>query len=423
MTPETVQSSAGQQRPLTFKEELKARRSPELQQAQKRALWFDIATSLWAPITTLGIVFLPYLLLIGLWPSTGAVGQVVMRWFAFAMFLWFVGLIVWRIVRPKDAHRRKVRHESRELIGEISDLLRRVGDKLPAASRAKLLEQAVAVDAARPELKSDRLQGELSRLSDLAEKQLAAWRRNSTLEFFSGFGKALAVALLIRTVFLEPFKIPSGSMIPTLIIGDQVFVNKFIYGVRIPFTNYVPFTIVRPPQRGDVIVFENPLDPTKDFIKRVIGVPGDIVEILDQAIFINGHPIPRREIEGGYTAYGEDAAGGGWYSTQHALFEEELSGRKHFVLQDPRRSRRNQGPYVVPDKHVFVMGDNRDNSSDSRAGFGVLGHEGQTAYVPFGNIKGKALVIWLSLSQGGIGSRILPGEFGLRTDRLFMPVD
>lgn len=422
MTPESVQTSAAPRRPLTFKEELASRRTPELQKAQKKALWFDILTSLWAPIMTLGLVFLPYLLLIGLWPATGAAGQVAMRWIAFAMFVWFLALIGWRIVKPKDGHRRKVRHESRELIGEISDLLKRVGDKVPATSRTKLLEQALAVDAARPELKSDRLQGELARLSELAEKSLAAWRRNSTVEFISGFGKALAVALLIRTVFLEPFKIPSGSMIPTLIIGDQVFVNKFIYGVRIPFTNYVPFQIVRAPERGDVIVFENPLDPSKDFIKRVIGVPGDIVEIINQAIFINGHPVPRREIEGGYTAYGEDGEGS-WYSTQHTLFEEELSGRKHLLLQNPSRSRRNQGPYIVPEKSVFVMGDNRDNSSDSRAGFGVPGHQDETAFVPYGNIKGKALVIWLSLSQGGVGSGVMPGEIGLRTDRLFMPVD
>jgi signal peptidase I len=226
------------------------------------------------------------------------------------------------------------------------------------------------------------------------------------------------VALAIRTVLIEPFRIPSGSMIPTLEIGDQIFVNKFIYGVRIPFTNYVPFRIVRAPERGDVIVFNNPVQPDKDFVKRIVGVPGDVVELKDKVVFINGKVTPTT-LE--HPAYRYMDEGAGWAEFEGALSRETLGSTLHYTLRetsDPTGL--HEGPWTVPENAVFVMGDNRDKSLDSRYGLGAGQHLG-VQFVPYGNIKGKAMVIWISFSHGGLFSSLFGGT-GLRTDRFFEPV-
>ena len=132
--------------------------------------------------------------------------------------------------------------------------------------------------------------------------------RHGTADLLVGLVKALVVALLIRTVLVEPFKIPSGSMLPTLEIGDQIFVNKFIYGVRIPYLNVVPFSLVRSPERGDVIVFNNPADTSKDFIKRVVGIPGDVVEIRDDVVYVNGREQPRTLVATDFPVWDEEHA-------------------------------------------------------------------------------------------------------------------
>jgi signal peptidase I len=148
---------------------------------------------------------------------------------------------------------------------------------------------------------------------------------------------AVLLALVIRTFVVQAFKIPSGSMIPTLDIGDHILVNKFLYGSKIPFTDKRILKI-RDPQRGDVIVFEYPEDPSKDFIKRVIGTPGDVIEEKDKKVYVNGQP----------------------YVNPHEVHKEkDLIPRE----QNPRD---NFGPVKVPEDSYFVMGDNRDRSYDSR---------------------------------------------------------
>jgi len=164
---------------------------------------------------------------------------------------------------------------------------------------------------------------------------------------------ALALALFIRTFIIQAFKIPSGSMIPTLEIGDHILVSKFSYGVRIPFTD-ICFLDFRKPEREEIIVFREPRQGKKDYIKRVIGLPGDRVELKNKILTING------QIQ-------EDS---------HAYF----AGNRFRPEID------NYGPVTVPEGHYFMMGDNRDNSSDSR----VWG------FVPFENIRGKALIIYAS---------------------------
>jgi signal peptidase I len=400
-------------------EAMSARR-PEAQLRASRALrWRERLTSLWAPITLLGLAFIPYVLLIQLAPGTAGWAQPLMQWFALLLLLAFVALLGFRLVSARERQLRTLRREARELMAEIDVLLARARGKVDEAQAAQLSDQALRVETASLEADAPGLKRELEALSGLTAKHLGAYRRQSAMDFASGFLKALAIALLIRTIVVEPFKIPSGSMLPTLEIGDQVFVNKFLYGVRIPFTNYVPFVAVRPPERGDVIVFNNPVDESKDFIKRVVGLPGDTVELVDEVIHVNGQPQPRTLRSEDFVVWNQDAQG--WVADEMVLYEERLSEHGHSTLQRPDhpQGRTTQGPYVVPAGHVFVMGDNRDNSADSRYGLG--GPVDGAAYVPFGHIKGKAMVIWFAWGHGGLGSGLFGGS-GLRTDRLFLPV-
>jgi signal peptidase I len=193
---------------------------------------------------------------------------------------------------------------------------------------------------------------------------------------------ALAVALLLRAFVVEAFQIPSGSMIPTLEIGDHIFVSKFAYGIGIPFTNkkVVEFS---DPQRGDIIVFRYPPDPSTDFIKRVVGLPGDSVELRHNQVFINGRPMVRERVAG-ECRYNEGRSPE--ESRDCELWIESLGSKTHKVYQDPNQPPQDWGPRVVPPRSVFVMGDNRDNSRDSR----VWG------FVPYDNVKGRALVVWWS---------------------------
>lgn len=168
---------------------------------------------------------------------------------------------------------------------------------------------------------------------------------------------ALLLALFIRSFIVQAFKIPSGSMIPTLQIGDHILVNKLSYGIRIPFWEHYLMDFKKP-KLGDVVVFIFPEDRSKDFIKRVIGVAGDVVEIRNKKIFINNKPI-------------EDP---------HAHFEGDPPERSAFNLRD------DFGPREVPENHIFVMGDNRDRSYDSRF----------WGFVELEDIKGKAFLIYWS---------------------------
>jgi signal peptidase I len=174
---------------------------------------------------------------------------------------------------------------------------------------------------------------------------------------------AAVIALAIRSFVVEPFKIPSGSMIPTLLVGDYVLVNKFSYGVRLPVTGTLLFG-GSAPRRGDVIVFRWPDDPRQDYIKRVIGMPGDRVEVKDRRLFINGQLVDRVD-EGVYTPPPSEHGAPGVVAR---FRERNPEGVEYTVLQGPREPMfQDDGPWVVPDGQYFMMGDNRDNSTDSRA--------------------------------------------------------
>jgi len=227
----------------------------------------------------------------------------------------------------------------------------------------------------------------------LAEDKL---RQPWWLEYTASFFPVIAAVFLLRSFVIEPFKIPSGSMIPTLQIGDFILVNKYTYGIRLPIVNK-KIVELNQPQRGDVMVFRYPKDESMDYIKRVIGVPGDVVKYDNKRLTVNGQPAtyaPQSDYLDGERLT---------YSKQ---YQETLGNVTHNILNDADRPAYVSGPddfpfrenctynqtgftCKVPAGHYFMMGDNRDNSADSR----------YWGFVPDKNIVGKAFFIWMNLGD------------------------
>ncbi len=200
----------------------------------------------------------------------------------------------------------------------------------------------------------------------------------------------VVAVLAFRSTFFEPFKIPSGSMIPTLMIGDFILVNKFAYGFKVPFSDWFtdPVYITGPekPERGDVIVFKYPKNPDLNYIKRVIGLPGDTIQVIDKVVYVNDTPIESKEIDGSQIMEDMDDK---FKRFNFKFFETRTGDHKHVTQVDEDNIYiANFNKIVVPEGKFFVMGDNRDFSADSR----IWG------FVPFENIKGEAIMVWFSLS-------------------------
>lgn len=198
------------------------------------------------------------------------------------------------------------------------------------------------------------------------------------VEYARSFFPVFLIVLLLRSFLVEPFKIPSGSMMPTLLSGDFILVSKFSYGIRLPVLN-AKIIDVGEPQRGDVMVFRYPKDPSINFIKRVVGLPGDKVAYFNKILYINDKPM-NQELFGTYFGVGEAA---GMNGASHR--SEKLENVDHKILV------RDQVPaqgfeFTVPESEFFVLGDNRDNSNDSR----------YWGTVPEANLVGKAFMIWMS---------------------------
>jgi signal peptidase I len=208
------------------------------------------------------------------------------------------------------------------------------------------------------------------------------------VEYSRSFFPIILVVLLIRSFLFEPFRIPSDSMMPTLLDGDFIFVNKFTYGLRLPVVNTEVVKLGQP-ERGDVVVFRLPSDPATNYIKRLVGLPGDHVTVRDKQVWINGELQPLTA-DGVYEGFGHTGA---------QIAFEKLGAVPHRVLHIPNRPSYDFDD-VVPPGHYFFMGDNRDNSRDSR--FPEVG------YVPEDLVVGKAVVIWLNwnLPNAPIWSRI-----------------
>ncbi len=200
---------------------------------------------------------------------------------------------------------------------------------------------------------------------------------NAFVDFCRSFFPVIAVVLLLRSFLAEPFRIPSGSMIPTLLVGDFILVNKFAYGFRDPVF-HTKFVGMGEPERGDVVVFRWPVDPSKDFIKRVIGLPGDRIAYRNKQLTVNGEPAELQPA-GAYAAPGMPPPGVIY------RMDENLGGVEHHILVNPARPP-DDFEFVVPAGEYYMMGDNRDGSDDSR----------RWGTVPERNLVGKAFLIWMS---------------------------
>jgi len=332
----------------------------------------------------------------------------------------------------------RIRRQALRFAGDARRLAARHRKRLGEKTAAQIEAAAGEVEEALAGDDRAKLQAALQRLDDLWERHLGFARKGILREYLETVAAAVLLALALRAVAVEPFRIPSSSMVPTLLVGDHILVNKLTYGPLVPFTSLRPLRLGSP-ERGDVIVFASPREPSKDYVKRVVGLPGDVIEIRERVLLVNGVPQPR--YPRGELSYEErNESTGRWWSDVCLRFQEQLARgpvapppggnpadrdrawaraalggvRAHEILHCRRApAGEREGPFqVVAPGHVFVLGDNRDRSADSRSEGGWQ--------VPLGNVRGKAgLVLW---SWGRGGSFFRKGE-GLRIDRLFKPIE
>jgi signal peptidase I len=298
--------------------------------------------------------------------------------------------------------------EGRHLVKESRRILKKKSYRIPEATAALVAAQSDAVEEALKGDDLERVRKTIGALDDTMDEHLAFARKSTVREYSESIGVAVAIALLLRAFVVEAFQIPSGSMIPTLEVGDHIFVSKFAYGLTIPFTNTKIIQLAQP-KRGDIIVFKYPLDQSTDYIKRVVGLPGDVIEMRQEELYVNGRIVPRERVPRPY--HYSDASHAGMEDHEGELWLENLDGHKHELIQEPVRGPRDFERKVIPANNVFVMGDNRDNSSDSRV-WGTVDRD---------LIKGKALIVWWSRASAD-GMSPLDWLKSIRWNRFFQVV-
>ena len=272
---------------------------------------------------------------------------------------------------------KRTRDEAKHAVAECRRILKRRGYLVPESATKELQMYMQGVDTALKGTELDKLREALVGLDERMTKHLSFARKSAIREYAESIGVAVGIAIFLRAFVVEAFQIPSGSMIPTLLVGDHIFVAKFSYGITVPFTDKKLLDLGLP-QRGDVIVFKYPGDPSIDYIKRVVGLPGDVVEVRMDQVFINGKPMPRENQPEGCLPEGDRPF------SSCELWVEHLGTKTHDTIFYGEGE--TFQPRTVAPGRVFVMGDNRDNSNDSR----VWGQ------VPVEFIKGRALIVWWS---------------------------
>jgi signal peptidase I len=289
------------------------------------------------------------------------------------------GFLAWW--RRRSASRR-AQLEARHLLKESRRILKKRGDQIPGAVAATVKSAIQAVNDAMEAGDVERMRKANVALDEVMDDHLSFARKSTLREYAESIGVAIAVALLLRAFVVEAFQIPSGSMIPTLEVGDHIFVSKFSYGLSIPFTD-TKILQYGSPERGDVIVFKFPQDTSTDYIKRVVGIPGDTVEVRNGQLYVNGNAIPRKRdprpcYDNETNSNNDDRSCEFWTET--------LGNKVHDTMLEPSRSANDHPRTVIGPGEVFCMGDNRDNSYDSR----------KWGTVKMNLIKGRALIIWWS---------------------------
>jgi len=303
---------------------------------------------------------------------------------------------------PYNRTRRAV--AARKVAERLRKLMTKKAHKISAQGQTELKAALDALMQALEQGDDGKVSLCLHKIEEKSARYLAFAKKSAAREYFESIGVAILIAVVLRMFCVEAFKIPSESMVPTLMVGDHIFVSKYLYGISVPFVNK---RVVRfaAPSRGDVVVFVKPSRAEQagvaleyfgdefpepmagtDFIKRIVGLPDDIVELKNDVVFINGKEVPRCRV--GTAKYrAKDEMRQKWVDEVGELWIETLGDRRYTVLETrDDQPFENFGPVKVGFDQVFVLGDNRDNSNDSRS-WGM---------VPFDNIKGRASVIWWS---------------------------